>query len=221
MTIEHHPADEFLVRMAAGRLPGGESLLVSAHLEGCERCRGRLHLLQAVGGALLDEAEPEAMAPDAWARTLARIDEGASRMASASPPVEASPPLALPRGMAWPSSLRDCKASSWHWMGPGMRFARLSLPHDPAAHLFLLRIGEGRHLPRHTHDGVELTQVLHGSFDDGRAIFAAGDFDAADEEVHHQPVVTRGGECVCLAHVGGSLRFDGRIAALVGGWIGM
>jgi len=26
---------------------------------------------------------------------------------------------------------------------------------------------------------------------------------------------------VCLAHVGGSLRFDGRIAATIGGWIGM
>ena len=225
MTIEHHPTDEFLVRIAAGSLPGGESLLVSTHLEGCERCRDRLHLLQAVGGALLDEIEHATMAPDAWVRTLARIDERESRLGSAARPLAAkarpSPPLALPGGMAWPASLGDCKVSRWHWMGPGMHYARLSMPHDPAAALFLLRIAEGRHLPRHTHEGLELTQVLHGSFDDGRAVFGAGDFDAADADVHHQPVVTSGGECVCLAHVGGSLRFDGRIAATIGGWIGM
>ena len=102
-----------------------------------------------------------------------------------------------------------------------MRFSRIRLPHDPAASLFLLRIGEGRALPRHTHSGIELTQVLCGSFDDGRSVFGPGDFDAADAEVHHQPVVGADGECICLAYVGGRLNFDGRIASMIGAMIGM
>ena len=106
-------------------------------------------------------------------------------------------------------------------MGPGMRYARVGVPHDPDASLYLLRIGEGRSLPRHTHGGIELTQVLCGAFDDGRAVFAAGDFDAADESVHHQPIVQAGATCVCLAYVGARMRFDGRIASMIGGWIGM
>lgn len=218
--IQHHPGDELLLPLAAGRLSAGQALVVSTHLEGCAECRARLHTLQALGGALLDAAEPAALRPEAWERTLQRI---AIPAAPAAAPAAALPHPALPEGVPWPASLRNCRVSAWRWMGPGMRYARIELPHGPApdASLYLLRIGEGRSLPRHTHGGIELTQVLCGTFDDGRAVFGPGDFDATDDTVHHQPVVRPGAVCVCLAHVGGPMRFDGRIASLIGGWIGM
>jgi len=123
--------------------------------------------------------------------------------------------------MNWPQALRACRSGGWRWMGPGMRFARLTLPADPQAGLLLLRIGPGRSLARHGHDGMELTQVLHGRFDDGRSGFGPGDFDATDDTVRHQPVVQPGGECVCLAYVERRLRFEGRVAAWIGGWVGL
>lgn len=216
--IRHHLEDDLLLAFAAGRMAGGPAVVVDAHLEGCDCCRARLRDLHAVGGALIDESEPQPLAPEAWARTLARIDSAAVQPARRQ---TASVLPDLPAGTPWPRSVQRCAVSRWVWMGPGMRFARLSLKSDPEAKLFLLRIGPGRSLPIHTHTGLELTQVLCGTFDDGRAVFGAGDFDAADEAVHHQPVVQAGSECVCLAYVGGRLRFDGRIAALVGGWVGM
>jgi putative transcriptional regulator len=217
--IQHHPGDELLLPLAAGRLSAGQALVVSAHLEGCAECRTRLHALQALGGTLLEQAEPAPLAAGAWERTLHRIDGPAPVPAPAATP--AAPRPALPDGVAWPASLRGCRVSGWHWMGPGMRYARIGIPHDPDASLYLLRIGEGRSLPRHTHGGVELTQVLCGTFDDGRARFGPGDFDAADEAVHHQPVVQPGATCLCLAYVGARMRFDGRIAGVIAGWIGM
>lgn len=219
--IHHHPGDELLLPLAAGRLGAGQALVVSAHLEGCAECRARLHALQALGGALLEQAEPAALRPEAWERTLQRIAEpAAAAPAAASAP---RPHPALPAGVPWPASLRGCEVSGWRWMGPGMRYARVGLPQlsAPGSSIYLLRIGEGRSLPRHTHGGVELTQVLCGTFDDGRAVFGPGDFDATDEAVHHQPVVQGGATCVCLAYVGAPLRFDGRIASLIGGLIGM
>jgi putative transcriptional regulator len=96
---------------------------------------------------------------------------------------------------------------------PGMRWSRVTLADDRAANVFLLRIAAGKSLPAHTHDGIELTQVLHGAFHDGRERFDAGDFDEADGSIHHQPVVEPGGECICLASVEGRVAFDGRIAA--------
>lgn len=218
--IHHHPDDEFLLPLAAGRLRAGQALVVSTHLEGCAECRGRLHTLQALGGTLLEEAEPAALEPDAWERTLQRIDRG-EYSAAAPAALAPRPHAALPEGVAWPASLRSADVSDWRFMGPGMRYARVAVPHDPSALLYLLRIGEGRSLPRHTHGGVEFTQVLCGAFDDGRAVFGPGDFDAADESVHHQPVVQPGATCVCLAYVGARMRFDGRIASLIGGLIGM
>jgi putative transcriptional regulator len=218
--ILHHPADELLLALAAGRLRAGQAVVVGTHLESCVDCRARLHGLQALGGALLDEAEPAALDPQAWERTLKRLESRAPAAAQAPPAAQASHPV-LPDGVPWPSSLQGCRVSAWRWMGPGMRYARVGVAHDPAASLYLLWIGEGRSLPKHTHGGVELTQVLCGSFDDGRAVFAAGDFDEADEQVHHQPVVQPTGVCVCLAYVGARMRFDGRIASVVGSLIGM
>jgi putative transcriptional regulator len=117
--------------------------------------------------------------------------------------------------------LQQCAVSRWHWLGPGVRWSRVKVPQDGQANVFLLRIGRGKSLPRHTHSGIELTQVLCGSFDDGRALFAAGDFDAADDSIHHQPILQAGGECICLASLNGRLVFDGAIARAIGSLVGI
>lgn len=219
--IRHHPEDELLVGLAAGTLRGGIALVVSVHLEACEHCRSRLHTLHAVGGALLASAEPQVLAPEALANTLARIDAPVQPARAPAPALQPAPRTRMPDGRPWPASLAACGVGRWRWMGPGMSFSRLSLASDPGASLYLLRIAPGRSLARHTHSAMELTQVLTGSFDDGRSVFGAGDFDATDPEVHHQPVVAAGETCVCLAFVEGRLEFDGRIASAIGRMIGM
>jgi putative transcriptional regulator len=217
--IKHHPDDDLLLAFAAGRSEAGPALLVAVHLESCPDCRARLHALQAVGGALLEAEEPQALEPEALARTLAAIDAPA---APARPPATpAWPAPALPDGAPWPRALRGCAISRWRWMAPGMHFARVRLPYDPDASLYLLQIAPGRSLARHTHTNLELTQVLCGAFDDGRDRFAAGDFDAVEGDVHHEPAVASGGACVCLAYVDGRLRFDGWLARALGSALGM
>lgn len=216
--IHHHPDDDLLLALAAGRSAEGPALLLEVHLESCASCRERLRTLEAVGGALLESEEPQLLVPESLARTLARIDTPAP----APRPAPATGPLpALPNGASWPRALRDCGISGWRWVAPGIQFSRVTLPRDPQASLYLLKIAPGKSLARHTHAGVEFTQVLCGAFDDGRDRFAAGDFDAAGDDVHHQPVVAGSDVCVCLACVDGRLRFDGRIAAAIGSWIGM
>jgi putative transcriptional regulator len=223
--IHHHPGDELLLACATGTLEAGHALVVGAHAEGCAHCRARLCTFEAVGGAMLETLEPADMARDALARTMARID--APRPARDLAGLAASAAIAsaawpeLPAGAAWPRSLQGCEVSRWRWLGPGMRWSRVRLPHDPAANVFLLRIGAGKCLATHTHSSSELTQVLYGSFDDGRAVFGAGDFDEADGDIHHQPVVQAGSECICLASVQGKVVFDNVVARWLGAAIGM
>ena len=102
-----------------------------------------------------------------------------------------------------------------------MRWSRVTVPHASDANVFLLRIGAGKSLANHTHSGVELTHVMCGSFHDGRALFGAGDFDAADDGVRHQPVLEADGECICLASVKGHLVFDSAIARMMGSLVGI
>lgn len=214
--IRHHPADELLLSLAAGTLPTVQRLVVGAHVELCKACRAKVRLLQAVGGEVLDELPPIALRDDALARTLARLDDeppATVRKATAPPP--------LPAGAMWPRAFAHCSATRWRWIGPGMRWSRVTVPGEPEANLFLLRIGAGKYLPQHTHRGTELTQVLYGSFHDGRALFGPGDFDMADGDVNHQPVVQDGGECICIGAVDGRLAFDGLIARWLGAAVGM
>lgn len=215
----HHPDDDLLLAHAAGTLESGPSLLVSSHVEGCAHCQERTRLLETLGGAMLEALAPAVLATTALAQTLAAIDAPA-------PPVRPAPTAEglraeLPIGMQWPRALHGCTTTRWRWLGPGMRWSRVTLPYDPAANVFLLRIGAGKKLPMHTHSEVELTQVLYGTFHDGRALFGPGDFDEADGTILHQPVVLAEGECICLASVRGKVMFEGAIARWFGGLVGM
>ena len=69
MTI-HHATDETLMRYAAGTLTTGPRIVVEAHLADCAACRARVGTYEAVGGALLEQAEPTALSPSALADVL-------------------------------------------------------------------------------------------------------------------------------------------------------
>ncbi|MDE2370706.1 MAG: ChrR family anti-sigma-E factor [Burkholderiales bacterium] len=219
MTIRHHPEDELLLQLAAGRLDAAAAIVLAVHAEQCPRCRERVRDFEALGGVLLDALEPELLAPAALAETLARIDGAATPrpQAAAMPAVRAQ----LPEGLPWPRSLAGCAIGPWRLLGPGLRWSRIGAPHDAQANLFLLRVDGGRQLPMHSHRGREMTQVLYGAFDDGRGQFGPGDFDTADDAVHHQPVVLPGSTCVCLASVSGKVLFDGWLARIGGALVGM
>ncbi len=215
--IRHHPDDALLIAHAGGTLASGPALLLATHLEHCAPCRTALRRFEHVGTTLMLDEPAAALAPEAFAATLARLD------APPTPPIApiVSPRPPLPIGMDWPRNLRHCRVSRWRLLGPGMRLSRVTLPHDPKANVFLLRIAAGSCLPPHTHAGEELTQVLHGAFDDGRAVFGPGDFDAADASIRHQPVVQASSECICLASVEGRLVHDSRLARWMGALIGI
>lgn len=215
--IHHHPADDLLLGLAAGDLTGGAGVLTASHVETCAFCRERLRTLEVAGGLLLEDLAPATLSADALARTMAAID--APPPSAAASPGARLPPA--PEGMKWPRALGDCSATPWRWIGPGMRWSRVTVPSDPAAKVFLLRIGAGRKLAMHTHAGMELTQVLYGRFHDGRELFAEGDFDETDSTVHHQPEVLASGECICLAYVGGAMVFKGMLARTLGALMGM
>ncbi|MCK9689381.1 ChrR family anti-sigma-E factor [Scleromatobacter humisilvae] len=215
--IRHHPDDSLLLRHAGGNLAAGQALLVATHLERCAACRQATRRFESIGGSLVLDEVPAELPRGTFEAVMARID--APRPPPTQPAVSRHP--SLPPGMNWPRSLRHCRISRWRPVAPGMRWSRVKLADAPHANVFLLRIAAGSCMPVHTHSGEELTQVLFGSFDDGRAVFMAGDFDCTDSTVRHQPVVRADSECICLASVDGRLVHDGVIARWIGALIGI
>lgn len=224
---KHHPSDALLLEYAAGTLDPASSMVVGAHVEQCAHCAAHIQLLDTVGGVLLEDIEPVPMSEAAYAKVLARIDAGPEAQeteahASLAPqlPAQSQRPD-LPAGMQWPASLDGFIISPWKTLAPGMRWSRITVPHQPEANAFLLRMGAGMELASHTHTGRELTQVLYGAYTDERALWAAGDFDQADTHIHHWPSVTEDSECICLVAVDGRVKFDGWVAKALGAWMGI
>jgi putative transcriptional regulator len=211
MTISHHPQDYTLLRQAAGRLAPGPALIVSIHVAGCLACRARVGAFEAVGGALLEDSAPQPMAAGASEEALRRIDDAVE--AKAALPVPDVP--RLDDGLLIPVPLRGCAMGRWRWVGPGIRIRTVGVPNEPDAKVIMLKVKAGRRLPEHGHSGTEYTQVLHGSFSDERGRYGVGDFDEADAEIEHQPIVDGGSDCICIAALDGDMRLTGIIGRLV------
>jgi putative transcriptional regulator len=217
LTPSHHPQQETLALLAAGGLGAGPRLVVETHLAGCAACRADVRAFEAVGGALLESQTPSEPAPDLLSCTLARLDA-----ASVLSPAADTAPLPAPPGLAdIPEALRRYPISPWRFIQPGLRWSRVTIPEDPQANVILLKVGAGRKVPQHGHDGAEYTQVLSGRFSDELGHYGPGDCIEADTDVDHQPVVDEDGECVCLAAVEGHLRLRGFVARLLQPFMGL
>jgi putative transcriptional regulator len=206
MTLERHPGDESLLRYAAGSLSAGPSLVISAHLEVCAACRAQVTKFERLGGAFLADMAREPMRADALGRALERLDQS---------PRATSPVSKLPHqadlGMVLPASLRACGIGPWRWLGPGFQWSWITVPGSPDARVMLLRGRPGLRLPAHGHTGEEFTLILKGWLFDDRGAYGPGDFDEADDEIDHQPIVGPDVECICLAALDGDTRLHSRI----------
>jgi putative transcriptional regulator len=206
MAPVHHPDDSLLVEYAAGSLDEAKALLVATHLALCPACRDAVRAGEAAGAALaFAEAGDVAVGP------LPNVE---------GEPVEPRPAAVLPSLPPVPQPLRGylgapVSALAWRPVLRGMR--EYPLPEFAGrAGVRLLAIEPGRRMPRHTHEGQELTLVLQGSFSDATGAYAKGDVATADASIDHQPRAGRGELCLCLAVEDAPLRLTGFNGVLLG-----
>jgi putative transcriptional regulator len=79
----------------------------------------------------------------------------------------------------------------------------------------LLHIPPGQAVPDHSHNGLELTLVLQGSFSDDTGRFGVGDLEIADQALEHTPIADAGLPCICLAATDAPLRFNSFLPRLL------
>jgi len=212
MTIQHHPSDEVLLQYAAGIMDAGLAIVVAIHVAQCPVCRARVLEFEAVGGALLLELPPTLLAPDALARALGKIEAGQPLVPA---PLPKPKPRIFPEGIELPAALQDCEIGKWRFLSPGLRGCRVKVPGPAKANVMLLRGQPSMKLPSHGHPGIELTQVLAGSFTNPHGQYHPGDLAEADLDVDHQPVIDADGECICIVAAEGRTRLHGFVARLL------
>jgi putative transcriptional regulator len=213
MTLHHHPDETLLLAYAAGRLDSPMTLIVATHLSFCVQCRSAVSVGEKIGGILMEDIAPEALADGALTRIMARLDE----------PVSVAPTQERPSVDNTPAPLRaflgrDLRDVRWRKMGP--RLSYVTLYRQGGLAMRLLRGAPGAETGSHSHRGSEYTLVLQGGYSDETGHYAPGDFQAATDAVTHNPVADPGPDCINLAVTTDRLRFSGTtqgfLAALLG-----
>ena len=202
MSPVHHPSEAVLADYASGALADGPSLVVSAHLERCAHCRQGVKLLEAVGGALLDEVAPAEMQDDALALALARIERPAPKPA----PIPRRPG---PGGLVLPRALASRRIGARRFVAPGTWVAPVLSRNPGGWRTYLLRAPSGVAVPHHGHNGDEYTVLLQGAFADRSVHYQTGDFAEADPGTQHHPHAEGPDACVCLISGQRGIKADG------------
>ena len=194
--ITHHTPDALLAAYAAGNLPHPFAVVVATHVSMCLDCRAALGAHQAIGGAVLDTTDTVELTYDLKANVLAMLDA----------PVLPEP--VFKQSGVYPGPVMEAlkgKPPRWKNLGTGVRQSILSAGYKGSVRL--LYIPPGQAVPDHSHNGMELTLVLQGSFSDETGQFGVGDLEIADEHLGHTPIANAGAPCICLAATDAPLRF--------------
>ncbi|MCE8519112.1 ChrR family anti-sigma-E factor [Ruegeria pomeroyi] len=195
--ITHHIPDAMIAAYAAGNLSHAFSMVVASHLSFCRECQAALGAHQSAGGALLEQSERASISGDLKANVLALLDE----------PVTPEPVYDA-TGIYPGPVMQALKGGAPRWKTLGMGVRQSILFEGDGGSARLLYIPAGQAVPDHSHNGLELTLVLQGSFSDEAGRFAVGDVEIGDEDLEHTPVADAGDPCICLAATDAPLRFN-------------
>ena len=217
MTIQHHLTEELLMAYSAGDLPEAVNLIVATHISLCDECRAALESYEAIGGAVLDSCESVAMSETSLSSVLSMIHVQDSEI------LERETVAPTKHGVL-PAPLADYVAGGLEnvkWRPVGMGVKQAVLPTSDEASARLLYIPAGTAIPDHGHEGMELTLVLKGAFQDEDGYYGRGDIEIASEDVHHTPVADISEDCICLAVTDAPLRFKGLVPRMAQPFLGI
>ena len=214
MNIHHHPAEDLLFDYATGSLGESWSVAIATHLALCPQCRSTVAEFDAVGGSLVNTAQPVDPSESLFDAVMQKVDmtvdvpekRGGLHNGGGHKPILPQPLRGYLGG--------DVDQLNWQRLGFGAHQLLISSIEDGAT-ARLLRIPAGRPVPSHSHGGRELTLVLSGAFSDETGTYCRGDLQEVDENIEHQPHAAPGEDCICLAVTDTPLRFKSRAARIV------
>jgi putative transcriptional regulator len=199
--VNHHPDTRLLNEFASGTLPLAQSLCVSLHLKYCEQCQRNHQHLEQLGAAMFEVQTTEAVDNALLDSVLARLDE----------PTPLTYATEQAAGTAYPAVVQRLMAGNfeeleWKRITSSLKISRLKTG-DREHEFALYHIKAGGSIPKHTHRGIELTQVLQGSFSDENGVYLEGDFLMRDAQQTHTPTASQSADCICIGVLDAPIKF--------------
>jgi len=207
MTVMHQPNPDLLLDYAAGSLDEGLSLFVASHLALCPESRRTVAKAEAIGGALIEDLEPDPLKSTSLDQVLERLDESthdsAEPLETHSNDLDSDIPLPLNHYLD-----ASLDALPWRRLGPGVQQVDV-IPLKDDRRVSLLKIAPGVAIPEHGHHGPERTLILRGSYRDALGEFKRGDVADLDASIEHQPIAGADEACICLVVTDAPVKLKG------------
>jgi putative transcriptional regulator len=206
------PLDALLASYAVGNVSRPLHALVASHLILKPDNRPFVSAMEATLGRQLETFTVQDGAYRNHEQRLAAIfNDKAESLADA----KAAPSALIPAPLA---AYLDKPFENLKWRNviPGLREVKLE-DHE-GCEASLLWIKAGRAMPSHTHEGIEATLVLQGSFIDYQGEYSRGDLAVVDSSIDHKPVASRNEDCICFAVSEGPVHLTGPLARIFN-WI--
>lgn len=198
---------------SAGTLDAGFKLMLEAQAHIRADISERVDFANALSGAFLENETPTELSANARDRAMAQIDSETEFETKPEAAAAMEAGSVLEEMLNLPENLHDAmfdavEADGWSRLMSGIE--RLPLKVGSEAEVELYRLTPGAKVPRHKHDGAEMTLVLKGRFSDETGSFSAGDIAIKGPDDIHTPTVhDDDGICYTLAIRDGDLRFTG------------
>ena len=224
MIIHHHLSDTTLGAFIAGSLNESISLVAASHISLCPDCLERVKKLEELGGAHLQSSEPEIMSQGSLQKVMTKLGKQElkqERDPNNIPTHHSSDSLLSQRvSCKIPQPLRAyvpdrLEDTEWKSLAPGIKYFAIPDLQTGGGTLCMLSIAPGVNIPGHGHQGIELTQVLKGSFSDNVGYFSVGDIADLDGDIEHQPTIGSNETCICLIASEAPMKFTGLVPRLV------
>lgn len=201
---------------ASGSLDAAFSLLVETQAALKEDVANDVAVSELIAGDMLEMAEPAELSDDALAAVFEAIDA-----AEQSPIVHRAAVAACADQLGdismFPEPVLEHAVDAvvetgWSQLTQGVRRLTLDLGTDSEVEIY--RIEPNQMVPRHTHEGSELTLVMAGGFTDETGSYGPGDLSIQGPNDTHQPTADDDGVCYTLAVRDGGLRFTGLLGVV-------
>lgn len=209
--VNYHPADELLMRYAAGQLSDALGVMLSCHIEACPKCAAKVKAYEALGGDLLKQCEAEPPSENLLEEILMKLSSNDEEIQEEV--VESKELLSIPRPLR---RFVDKPYDELEWQGMTRSIREFDIPIDDDQYTAkFYRIAAGKKLPEHTHKGNEYVMVMQGSFSDRTCDYKRGDFIFSDNQVIHQPEASMDEDCICFAVMDAPLKMTGLLGRMI------
>ncbi len=216
--INLHPSSDMLLKYSMGNTTEAESLIISCHIAYCAECKEELKKYETIGGYYLSNHKELSVSKDLWKNILDKVDGLDQDQHQANYTSHSIKSDLSFSDIKIPSTLSeylgpDFDTKSWKSSINNIKYKDIKFQ-DRNISGKLLEIPANKSMPKHGHEALEATLVLHGGYSDEKGDYNKGDLVVASSNEVHSPVSASSG-CICLVVYSGSLQFKGLLGSIL------